>query len=190
MSTRSGLLGSPRRKIRLPITRRKPDQDLVDALGIHAGLILRTAARITGSMADAQDIAQDLAEKLLRKPPEEVRSWPALLKTMAVHAAIDRTRRRRELGDAPEPITHEDPHAALEQLELAEHLRRALGQLSERDAQLFSLCYFADLSHADIGRELGLQANAVGVALHRVRRRLAVLLQATHAPETPEGAPS
>lgn len=176
MSTRNGVLGGPQR-IRLPIMRKRPDNELVQALSAHAGLIIQTASRVTGSLAEAQDVAQDLAEKLLRRPPADVRSWPALLKTMAVNAAIDRTRRRRDAGMAPEPITHEGPDTALEQEEKAAALRQALNALSERDAQLFSFYYFADLSHADIARQLDMKTNAVTVALHRVRQRLGEILK-------------
>ena len=49
----------------------------------------------------------------------------------------------------------------------------ALAALGDRDASLFSLCYFGDLSHAEVGEQLGMNANSVGVALHRVRKRLA-----------------
>ncbi|MEE4174414.1 MAG: sigma-70 family RNA polymerase sigma factor [Xanthomonadales bacterium] len=164
--------------------------ELIEALQAHAGLILRTAARVTGSMADAEDIAQDLAEKLLRRPPRDVRSWPALLKTMAVNAAIDQTRRRRGTGAEAEPVTHEGPESTLVRREKARCLREALGQLSERDAQLFSLCYLADLSHADIGRQLGMKPNAVSVALHRIRQRLADLVQATSSTAASEGEPA
>ena len=145
---------------------------------------LRIRCALTG---DAEDIAQDLAEKLLRKPPRDVRSWPALLKTMAVNAAIDRTRRRRETGLETEPATHEGPETELTRVEQAERLQQALGQLSVRDAQLFSLCYLADLSHADIGRQLDMQPNAVSVALHRVRRRLAAILDPNASSATAEG---
>jgi RNA polymerase sigma-70 factor (ECF subfamily) len=175
MPTQDGLLGGPKR-ISVPILKKRPDAELVEALGAHAGLMLRTAARITGSLAEAQDVAQDLAEKLLRKPPRDVRSWPALLKTMTVNASIDRTRRRREVGEAAEPVSLEGPEKALEQEEQAAALRRALDRLSERDAQLFSFYYFADLSHADIGRQLDMKPNAVAVALHRVRSRLGDLI--------------
>ena len=189
MTTPSGLIGGPQRSS-VPITRKQSDAELVDALSTHAGLVLRTAARVTGSLVEAQDVAQDLAEKLLRRPPADVRSWPALLKTMTVNAAIDRTRRRRDEGRAPEPVTLEGPDTALEEEQRAVALRQALDQLPEKDAQLFSLCYFADLSHAEIGRQLSMTPNAVTVALHRARQRLAAFLQATYASGTPEGDPS
>ncbi len=166
----------------VPMKRRTGNDQLVEALSAHAGLILSSAARVLGSMDEAQDVAQDMAEKLLRKPPKEVRNWPAFLKTMAVNAAIDRYRRRRESADSPEQITHEGPEAALSQVEKAEALRSALGELSQRDANMFSFYYLADLSHADIGRQLEMNSNAVGVALHRIRQRLGALLQPTVNP--------
>jgi RNA polymerase sigma factor (sigma-70 family) len=170
------------KRTNVPMIRRKGNDELVEALSAHAGLILSSAARVLGSMDEARDVAQDMAEKLLRKPPRDVRNWPALLKTMAVNAAIDRYRRRRESADSPEQITHDGPEFALSQVQKAEALRRALDELSERDANLFSFCYLADLSHADIGRQLGMNANAVGVALHRIRHRLGALLQPTSNP--------
>ena len=109
-------------------------------------------------------------------------NWPAFLKTMAVNAAIDRYRRRRESADPPEQITHEGPEAALSQVEKAEALRSALGELSQRDANMFSFYYLADLSHADIGRQLEMNSNAVGVALHRIRQSLRAILQPTVNP--------
>lgn len=174
----------------MPISRTKPDEELIEALNAHAGLILRSAARVLGNMTDAQDVAQDLAEKLLRCPPRDVRSWPALLKTMAVNAAIDRCRRRKKQGDAPEPVTHHSPETELGRLEKAAALRAALDQLSQRDRQLFSFCYLADMSHADIGNELGMNSNSVGVALHRIRQRLGALLSNTGHQIDLEGAPS
>jgi DNA-directed RNA polymerase specialized sigma24 family protein len=44
--------------------------------------------------------------------------------------------------------------------------------LPERDGQLFALYHFGDLTHADIGTRMSMSENAVGVALHRLRKRL------------------
>jgi RNA polymerase sigma-70 factor (ECF subfamily) len=170
-------MDSGSRGMTVTMLKRTNNHELIEALSTHAGLILRSAARVLGSMDEAQDVAQDLAEKLLRKPPKDVRSWPALLKTMAVNTAIDRYRRRRENTDSPEAFTHDGPDTALAQLEMSRALRAALTQLSTRDAQLFSFYYFADLSHAEIGRQLDMNSNSVGVALHRIRRRLGALLK-------------
>ena len=150
----------------------------LQALHAHAGLIITAAARVLGNIADAEDVAQDLAEKLLRSPPEDVRSWPALLKTMAVNAALDRVRQRRDWSHLEPPPAPAEPESNLEDHQRARVLRQAIAGLSPRDARLFSLCYFADLDHAQIALELDMTPNAVGVALHRLRQRLATDVRA------------
>lgn len=158
--------------------------DLVEALGLHAGLIIQSAARVLGSVDEAQDVAQDLAEKLLRKPPKEVRSWPALLKTMAVNASIDRLRRRRDETAVPELATDQGPEQAISRNEKAAALVSALARLSARDATLFSLFYLADVPQAQIAHQLEMTTSAVGVALYRVREKLAKLIDPSLKPET------
>lgn len=163
---------------------KKRHHEGVEALRTHAGLIIQSAARVLGSVDEAQDVAQDLAEKLLRSPPKDVRSWPALLKTMAVNASIDRIRRRRDETEIPELASEDNPEKAYRREEKAAALRAVLARLSERDATLFSLYYLADLPQADIGRQLDMSTNAVGVALHRLRERLAKNLNPSLQPET------
>jgi len=48
----------------------------------------------------------------------------------------------------------------------------AVATLDERERELVALRYGADLSTREIGRLLGMKANAVDVALHRCRERL------------------
>ncbi|MEO1595944.1 MAG: sigma-70 family RNA polymerase sigma factor [Pseudomonadota bacterium] len=152
--------------------------ELVEVLRAHAGLVLASAIRVVGTMHEAEDVAQDIAERLLRSPPADVRNWPAYLKTLAVNGAIDRLRKRRPTADADELPDITTPETELEAGERAEALRDAIATLSEREASLFSLYYFADLSQADIGKQLDMTENAVGVALHRVRQRLSRDLRA------------
>lgn len=146
--------------------------ELVDALDAHAGLIVRSAARVLGNIHDAEDTAQEIAEKLLRSPPADVRSWPAYLKTMAVNGALDRLRRRKNWTDFDPPQAIDDPETVLYNQQRAEVLRHAIARLPDRDGQLFALYYFGDLTHADIGKRMNMTANAVGVSLHRLRGRL------------------
>ncbi len=175
MPTQTGVRGI-RKPMAVTYRNRHAQAEIVEALQAHAGLIIQSAARVLGSAVEAEDVAQDLAEKLLRSPPGEVRSWPALLKTMAVNASIDRVRRRRAQGEMPELATHVDPSVELDREQKAGALRGAVARLSERDATLFSLYYLADLPQADIARQLDMTPTAVGVALHRARQRLGDLL--------------
>ncbi len=191
MPTQAGGWGGADRMAMPRFTRRRTRQrrnEAIAALDTHAGLVLQSAARILGSVADAEDVAQDVAEKLLRSPPGDIRSWPALLKTMAVNRAIDVLRRRREEDSDHEPVSHDGPEQAATRHEKAQTLRRALARLSERDALLFGLYYLGDLTQADIGRQLDMTATAVGVALHRLRQRLAATIDPSQKPDPSGGS--
>lgn len=144
----------------------------LEALHAHAGLVIGSAGRVLGSLADAEDIAQDIAEKLLRSPPDAVESWPALLKTMAVNGALDRLRKRRDGSGLPDPEPVAGPETLVSDHQRAEALRAAIAALPERDGRLFSHYYFGDLSQVEIAGQLGMTPNAVGVAIHRLRERL------------------
>ena len=61
-----------------------------------------------------------------------------------------------------------------------------LAKLSERDRELLALRYGADLTVDQIGELLELRANAVEVALHRARERLATALAGSDGGESPE----
>ena len=156
-------------------TKSQPQSELLTALNAHAGLILSCAGRVLGNISDAEDVAQDMVESLLRSPPADVRHWPAFLKTMACHRSIDQLRKRKEWvePDLEMPSGDSEPEETVEQAQRASALRIAIANLSSHHANLFSLCYFADLSHAQIAAQLDMQENAVTVALHRVRKKLA-----------------
>ena len=86
--------------------------------------------------------------------------------------------RRDELRDwsaVPSPEAVPSEHA--EANELAERLRRAIGQLPRRQAAVFCLRCLEELSYEEIGRQLGISANAAGVALKKARVRLRQLLE-------------
>ncbi len=63
-------------------------------------------------------------------------------------------------------------------------LRRAVGQLDDRDRELIALRYGADLTARQIGDLLGLKTNTVEVALHRALQTLRGVL------DDPEQAPT
>ncbi|MFK8053852.1 MAG: RNA polymerase sigma factor [Woeseiaceae bacterium] len=151
---------------------RASQEDTLTALGAHAGLMISSAVHILGSLHDAEDIAQDIAERLLRSPPLNIRNWPAYLRTLAVNGAIDRLRKRRPTEGTDDIADIATPEASLENDERAEALREAIAGLPQRDATLFSLYYLADVGQAEIGRQLDMTENAVAVALHRIRKKL------------------
>ncbi|MEM7764764.1 MAG: sigma-70 family RNA polymerase sigma factor [Pseudomonadota bacterium] len=147
-------------------------RDALVALRTHAGLVIASAARILGNIHDAEDVAQDIAERLLRSPPQSVRNWPAYLRTLSTNAAIDRLRKRRPSETTDQLIDPATPESTIANEQQASALRDAIATLSQKDATLFSLFYFADMGQAQIGEHFEMSENAVAVALHRIRQKL------------------
>jgi RNA polymerase sigma-70 factor, ECF subfamily len=65
-----------------------------------------------------------------------------------------------------------EPDQAAAVSELSDHLRQALAQLDERQAQVFCLACLDGLSYADIADQLGITVSHVGVLLNRARLSL------------------
>jgi RNA polymerase sigma-70 factor (ECF subfamily) len=63
--------------------------------------------------------------------------------------------------------------------ELADRLRQAITQLPDREAAVFCLRYFDDLSYQDIAETLHIQTGAVASALHKARLKLETFLLET-----------
>ena len=58
-----------------------------------------------------------------------------------------------------------------------EYIYRMLDQMGEEMRDIFLLKYTYDLSHKEISRILGISENNVTVRLHRVKKKLAVILR-------------
>jgi RNA polymerase sigma-70 factor, ECF subfamily len=153
----------------------------------EGGAVWRMAYRLLGNRADADECFQDVflsALEVSRREP--VRDWGALLRRMAAARAVDRLRRRyrrREDG----PLADWDaligptslPSQAAEDAERAESLRAALAGLPPNQAEAFCLHHLEDWSYREIAGHLAISVDAVGVLLHRARKRLCELLESS-----------
>jgi RNA polymerase sigma-70 factor (ECF subfamily) len=63
--------------------------------------------------------------------------------------------------------------------ELAQRLRLAVAQLPDREATVFCLRYFDELSYQRIADTLNINLGAVATALHKARAKLETLLAVT-----------
>jgi RNA polymerase sigma-70 factor, ECF subfamily len=151
----------------------------------YGPLVWATVWRLLGRPADALDGYQETfleAVKIARREP--VHNWEALLRHLATVRALDLLRvrcRERNRTDAlvdPDILLSRDadPSQEAEADELAGRLRVALAQLPEDQAEVFCLACLDKLSHSEVGERKGMTAGAVGVLLHRARRRLRELL--------------
>ncbi len=147
-------------------------------------MALAAAWRILGHAADAEDAVQEAFLAALRLYREHrVGNWGGLLRQLATRRALDLLRKRRasmtlESASSELAVSAADrPEALALAAERAALLRNALTRLPEREAEVFSLRYFGDLTNPQVAETLNLTPNAVAVALHKARSKLQTLLQ-------------
>ncbi len=146
----------------------------------HSRQVLAAAYRVTGSRQDAEDALQTVFLRLASRWDDVgLSSTPGpYLRRAAVNAAIDLLRSRAAAGavpldDAGTPDRHgASPERRHRDREFRRRLRQALLALTDRNAQVFCLRYFEDLTNKEIARALGLSQTRVAVILHRARKRL------------------
>ncbi len=96
----------------------------------------------------------------------------------AVNVALDVVRSGKDSRSVPleevpaENLPHSPDRRPVEGRELREHLRRALARLTHREAEIFALRFFEDVSNQEIAKILGISQVHVAVILHRTRTRL------------------
>jgi RNA polymerase sigma-70 factor, ECF subfamily len=147
----------------------------------HQACILKAAYRITGSMADAEDVSQSVFLRLARGTVDwgRISNLQSYLHRSAVNAALDliRARGHREVvpvetADALQSHSGLSPEGALSSLEIKNWLRRELATLNPRAAEMFVLRYLEGLDNPEIAQTMNTSQAVVAVTLHRTRRRL------------------
>jgi len=139
----------------------------------HYETVYRTALRITGRPADAEDVLQTVFLRVLSGSEQDAAAGrpAAYFRRAAVNASVDLLRRRAVHAET----AYDDhaPHAAVEPaLLLKEQLRRAIAALDPEDAALFLLRYVEGLANQEIADLFQIEKNNVAVRLHRIRLRL------------------
>ena len=112
----------------------------------HYETVFRSALRVTGNPADAEDVLQTVFVRMLARAGDgEGAAQPAAdFRRAAVNAAVD-VLRRRELH-AESPVENRALYAVQPPLLLKEQLRRAVAALDIDDASLFLLRHVEGLS--------------------------------------------
>lgn len=137
----------------------------------HHGMVFRTAYRLTGNAADAEDVLQTVFLRLLKRVPDspEFQQPESYLRRAAINASLDlireRIAKRTHSSASGDPACEPNP-------EFRYALRQALAALDPRQAEMFVLRYFEGHSNAEIARLLDTNPFTVAVNLHRTRRRL------------------
>jgi RNA polymerase sigma-70 factor, ECF subfamily len=134
--------------------------------------VFRTAYRIMGNAADAEDVLQTIFLRMLRRDTTEpgVENPESYLRRAAVNASVDLLRARH--AEQHLPLTELAGQPASSSPEIKNCLRQALARLSPRSAEIFALRYFEDCSNQHIAQSLNMSQVLVAVTLHRSRRQL------------------
>ena len=148
----------------------------------HHDRVFRTAHRITGSPADAEDVLQTVFLRLVKGHEEyDLSENPAaFLSRAAINASLDlmrsRTRARLvEPGDVElERLESrwQNPEAEHADRELQTLIRQAVAGLGKTAGEMFVLRYYEGYDNQEIAKMLDTSQMVVGVVLHRARTRL------------------
>lgn len=150
---------------------------------LHAPLV-RFADGLAGEAAEADDLVQEAFVRLWerRTTLDADRSVRALLyrtvRNLAYNRTRDRSRRRHLLEARVLPDAAPRADLVLEARHTAEHLRRAVAALPERQREAFLLTRVEGLSHADVADVMGIAAATVNVHLVRALKALRASLGA------------
>jgi len=142
----------------------------------HYPNLYRYAYRLTGSSADADDLAQETFCKAHQqlaqlREPERAKAWLfSILRNAYLHRVRANKQQRcvslDQVGDLPEPLP--DPLPEVE----PERLQAALNELAEVFRTPLILYYFEDFSYRDIAEQMDLP---LGTVMSRLARAKAYL---------------
>jgi RNA polymerase sigma-70 factor (ECF subfamily) len=148
----------------------------------HHGRVFRTAQRITGSVADAEDVLQTVFLRLVkgRDDYDWSRNPEAYLSRAAINASLDllrsRTRSKAVALDDTEVDsiagTYENPETVHADRELQTLVREAVSGLGKTAGEMFVLRYYEGFDNKDIAALMNTSPLVVGVVLHRARTKL------------------
>jgi RNA polymerase sigma factor (sigma-70 family) len=153
--------------------------ELSQLFGEHHRRVLTAAYRITGSMADAEDVAQAVFLRLA-STSGQVANAGSYLYRAAINGALDMLRRRKahptssieEAAGVAAVSRGSSPEVEISNRQLGDFLRLAIGELAPRAAEMFILRYVEDLGNREIATMMGTSQAVVAVTLHQARSRL------------------
>ncbi len=160
----------------------EPPGELESLFRAHHGRVFRTAQRITGSVADAEDVLQSVFLRLIKgQETYDLSQNPeAYLSRAAINASLDllRSRNRSKSVALDEVDTNsiagrlQTPEAEHADQELRTLIRQAVARLGKTAAEMFILRYYEGFDNREIASLMKTSPVVVGVVLHRARTKL------------------
>jgi RNA polymerase sigma-70 factor (ECF subfamily) len=160
----------------------EPPGELETLFQTHHGRVFRTAHRITGSAADAEDVLQTVFLRLIKgQETYDLSQNPeAYLSRAAINASLDLLRSRtRSKSVGLEDVASESlatnersPEVEHADRELQTLIRHAVSRLGTTAGEMFVLRYYEGYDNQEIAELTKTSALVVGVTLHRARTKL------------------
>ena len=150
-----------------------PSTEFADLYERHYAAVFRTALRVTGNPADAEDVLQTVFLRVLNQGGrlDSAHAPESYFRRAAINAALDLLRRRTSHRETP----LDDAHCIAPKENTAflkEQIRRALAALDHDDAIMFLLRYVEGMSNGELADMFGQEKNNIAVRLHRIRQSL------------------
>jgi RNA polymerase sigma-70 factor (ECF subfamily) len=172
--------------LRLVTETADPPGELETLFQAHHDRVFRTAHRITGSPADAEDVLQTVFLRLVKNSERGAEAYDlsenpeAYLSRAAINASLDLMRSRsrtKSVGlddvDAGAIASKfQNPEAEHADRELQTLIRQAVAGLGKTAGEMFVLRYYEGHDNQEIAKLLDTSQMVVGVVLHRARTRL------------------
>ncbi len=158
--------------------------------------VYRLAYRLTGQVADAEDLTQEVFLRVFRSldsyTPGTFAGW---LHRITTNLFLDQVRRKQRIRfdalaeDAGEKLASTDigPERAYEHRNLDDDVQRALDSLPPDFRAVVVLCDIEGLSYEEIAATLGVKLGTVRSRIHRGRAQLRAAL--AHRAPRPGTAP-
>jgi RNA polymerase sigma factor (sigma-70 family) len=150
-----------------------PELDLDDIYRSYYTQMVRLAGLLVGHFQAGEEIAQDAFARLAERR-HRVDNPPAYLRATVVNLCRSRIRRAviHRRYPPPPPTSVAGPEESFATLVTHESIRAALARLPRRQREVVVLCYYEELSTAQIGSALGISVSAVKTHLRRAMTAL------------------
>ena len=141
--------------------------------------LYRFALRITGSTHEAEDVVQEVLEKVWKSPAEQtaaVQNWEAWCMTLTRHRSLDKTRSQAMRRTAPLESVRErrteaaTPAQSVESSDSIAQVKRLIQQLPEKQRLVMHLRDIEELTYEEIANTLNISLEQVKINLHRARK--------------------
>jgi len=168
--------------LRLVTEVNEPPGELETLFRNHHARVFRTAQRVTGSAADAEDVLQTVFLRLVKgQESYDLSQNPeAYLSRAAINASLDLLRSRTRaksvnIDDVESQALASKlmtPEAEHDERELQTLVRQAVARLGKTAGEMFVMRYYEGLDNREIAEAMNTSPLVVGVVLHRARTKL------------------